>query len=104
MDCINLLCKMLDDFAHKLNSPNQHLHTNSPALIFFPAEKRYLFQITSMFSFLYIFMTSLFTLVFILSCFSSGNCIAIALATGNPSAKAELTGMNSGYKVNKGAA
>lgn len=37
MDCVNLLCKMLDDFTLKLNSPNQHLHTNSPALTFFPS-------------------------------------------------------------------
>lgn len=42
MDCINLMCKMLDDFTYKLNSPNQHSYTNSLALIFFPAEKRYL--------------------------------------------------------------
>lgn len=47
-------------------------------------------------------MTSLFTLLFILSCFSSGNCISVALATGNTSAKVSWGEMLAGYKENKG--
>lgn len=50
------------------------------------------------------FLRSQFTLVFILSRFISGNCIEMALATENTSTEGELTGMLSGYKVNKGAA
>lgn len=48
-------------------------------------------------------MASLFNIIFILSWLSNGNGIALALTHGNDSGKGELTGMSTGYKMNKGA-
>lgn len=109
MDCVNLFYKISYDFVHKFNSPRKYLHTNSHTLISVISflKKRGVSDGFNVFLSVHnneYSWQACYTIIFILSWLSNGNCIALALTHGNDSGKSELTGMSTGYKMNKGAA